>query len=186
MSESGIALKVDRDTMFKQVSGFQSLEIPCGVTSCDAMFTDGCKFFNDTSSGLCYQYYYPDDDTVQYLYESYPDQISPINGVTDEHFIVWMRPQGLPTFRKLYGKIKGISFSKGDVLSFNIVSNFEVMSFDGTKSLLISTVGSLGGKNFFPSTLLLVVGSLCLARGILMTIYQYRHLLGMNWNKSSL
>jgi len=26
--------------------------------------------------------------------------------VTDEHFIVWMRTAGLPSFRKLWGKIE--------------------------------------------------------------------------------
>lgn len=30
--------------------------------------------------------------------------ISPLVGVKDEHFIVWMRTSGRSTFRKLYGR----------------------------------------------------------------------------------
>ena len=30
--------------------------------------------------------------------------ISPLDGVKDEHFIVWMRTSGRAEFRKLYGR----------------------------------------------------------------------------------
>jgi hypothetical protein len=44
-----------------------------------------------TYEGSRWAYWYPSDDTIQYLYESYPDNISPIQGVENEHFMVWMR-----------------------------------------------------------------------------------------------
>jgi len=45
-------------------------------------------------------------------------------GVTNEHFIVWMRTAGLPTFRKLYGKIDQ-DLPAGTQLSFAIHPGME-------------------------------------------------------------
>jgi hypothetical protein len=106
---------------------------------------------------------------VQYLYETYPNQISPLKGVTDEHFIVWMRTAGLPTFRKLYGKIDS-DFTKGAILHFSIDQNFDVDSFDGGKALVISTMGPFGGKNPFLGVAYIVVGSISLVLGVLFGI----------------
>ncbi|MCQ8811755.1 CDC50/LEM3 family protein, partial [Escherichia coli] len=63
-----------------------------------------------------------------------------------------------PTFRKLYGKIDS-SFQSGDRLVINVEANFEVDSFDGEKSLLISTLGDLGGKNVFIGQAYIAIGS---------------------------
>jgi hypothetical protein len=60
-------------------------------------------------------------------------------GVTNEHFIVWMRTAGLPQFRKLYGKVLtstgGEDIPAGTTLSFTVNANFEVSSFSGKKYL---------------------------------------------------
>jgi len=105
MDETGISVKSDREDVFHQVHGFAYKAVSDTSVSCDSVgLSDGCKAYTDSKTGQGYLYYYPDDDTVQYLHESYPDQISPIVGVTDEHFIVWMKTSSLPTFRKLYGK----------------------------------------------------------------------------------
>ena len=113
---------------------------------------------------------YPDDDNVQYLHETYSEIISPLEGIAsrialrtdcvwirimqtkimmqwigveNEHFINWMRTAGLPNFRKLYGKIDS-DFAQGDVLSFNLTLNFEVASYSGSKSLIVTTLGYNG------------------------------------------
>lgn len=57
-----------------------------------------------------------------------------LQGVTNEHFIVWMRTAGLPTFRKLYGRIDQ-DIPAGTLLSFAINPGFEVVSFGGKKHL---------------------------------------------------
>jgi hypothetical protein len=55
------------------------------------------------------------------LIPSSPPSLPPsfFKGVTNEHFIVWMRTAGLPTFRKLYGKIDQ-DLPAGTQLSFAI------------------------------------------------------------------
>jgi len=164
LDESGISLKADRDELYKQVDGFKYRE----TTSTNCVANDlpaDCKSYTDSKTGKSYLYYYPDEDSVQYLYESYPDQISPIDGVTDEHFIVWMRVAALPTFRKLYGKIDG-SFKSGDVLVFNVTANYEVDSYDATKSLLLTDLGDYGGKNIFMGQVYITIGVLCLFFGL--------------------
>lgn len=133
------------------------------------LFID-CKTYVDTD-GQVWKYWYPDDSGVQYLYESYPMVVSPIEGVENEHFIVWMRTAGLPTFRKLYGKIHD-SLKKGDVLTFQVIANFEVDSFGGSKSLVISNLGEFGGKNSFLGISYIVVGSISLLLGVLFAVKQ--------------
>jgi hypothetical protein len=116
--------------------------------------------------------------STQYLWQSYPDIIPKIPfdpkfqcknkelyGVTNEHFIVWMRTAGLPNFRKLYGRIES---STTDVipakttLSFDVDASFVVETFKGKKFLVISTASWFGGKNSFLGIAYIVVGALCL------------------------
>jgi hypothetical protein len=83
-----------------QVEGFKSaIVFNQSVTCAEAGLPSGCKYYFDQSSNTGYRFYYPSDGSYQYLYETYPQQISPIDGVTDEHFKVWMRNAGLsPSF----------------------------------------------------------------------------------------
>lgn len=57
-----------------------------------------------------------------------------LQGVEDEHFIVWMRTAALPNFRKLYAKIN-TDLEAGSVLAIDVDGNFEVNSFGGKKYL---------------------------------------------------
>lgn len=130
------------------MDGFVSSVVANSSLSCTAVLGDDysdCRTYSDPSDGLLYYYWYPDDDSVQYLHESFP-QISPIAGVTDEHFINWMRTAGLPSFRKLYGKIDS-DFSAGDTLAFDLVLNFEVSSYEGSKTLVVTNLGVTGTKS---------------------------------------
>ena len=75
-------------------------------------------------------YYYKDEAKYQYLYETYPDIVSPLIGVKNEHFNVWLRLGGLSDFRKLYGRITS-TLDKGTILQFKVKNNFNVDSFKG-------------------------------------------------------
>ena len=174
---------------FQQVEGFMSFEVPSLLTTCAAVkLPPGCKQYTDPKTGLFYLFSYPDDDTIQYLYETYPRHISPLKGVTDEHFIIWMKTASLPKFRKLYGRVFS-DFSVGDVLSFDIEANFEVQSFDGVKAIVISTVGNLGGKNATLGVTFIFIGCLSFVAGI---VFGVKHMIKprqfgdpklLNWDK---
>lgn len=86
-----------------------------------------------------------------------------------------MRTATLPTFRKLYGTLHtedDSSFQQGDMVTLNIVANFEVDSFDGVKTILISSLGDMGGKNVFTGQAYTTVGSFLLAAGVVMLSWE--------------
>ena len=90
--------------------------------------------------------------------------------MTDEHFIVWMRPAGLPNFRKLWGRIRNINFEAGSEVSVKIKDNFDVLSFNGKKYLILSTVNAFGGKNTFLGISYIVLGSISIILSVVFII----------------
>jgi hypothetical protein len=83
--------------------------------------------------------------------------------VESEHFMVWMRPAGLPDFRKLWGRLnKELKPGKYQLV---ITNNYQVSSFGGKKSFVLSTANMLGGKNNFLGVAYIVVGSICVIVG---------------------
>ena len=172
MDETSISWPTDRSYKFKQVDGFQYSAVSSKNTTCASVnLPTNCKYYQDSKTGQRYLFYYPNDGAVQYLYESYPQQISPIDGVMNEHFIVWMRVAALPNFRKLYGRING-NFKSGDTLIFAITANFEVASFGGAKSLVITPNSQFGGKNPGLGLAFIVMGSLSMFLGLMFTLKQ--------------
>ncbi|KAJ3097295.1 hypothetical protein HDU96_000426 [Phlyctochytrium bullatum] len=89
-----------------------------------------------------------------------------------KRFQVWMRPAGLPNFRKIYGKFSG-NVPAGNYW-INITNNFNVDSYGGTKAVVLSNVSILGGKNNFLGVAYIVVGALCWVLGI---IFLLRHMI---------
>jgi hypothetical protein len=88
---------------------------------------------------------------------------------SDQRFMNWMRISGLPTFRKLYGRYNGVIPEQSELV-IAITDTFDVASYNGRKSVVISTASWMGGKNRFLGyayisfgTFLIIVGMVCLA-----------------------
>ena len=180
LEEKGIAWKSDVDYRYAQPEGFRYTECSsCDDPACGCRFGDigsegyyDCKERYVDSDGTCFLYEYPNDDTTQYLYETYPMVVSPIEGVTNEHFMVWMRTSTLSTFRKLYGYFDQ-DIAAGTVLTFDISANWEVQSFYGTKTLILSTSSFVGGKNKYLGSMYIITGSIFLGLSVLFGLKQY-------------
>lgn len=65
---------------------------------------------------------------------------------TDEDFIVWSRIAGLSDFRKLYRRFDG-DLEPG-TYALEVIENFDSVSYDGEKHIIIATVGWVGGRNY--------------------------------------
>ena len=90
--------------------------------------------------------------------------------MTDEHFIVWMRPAGLPNFRKLWGRIDDRNLKKGTKVQVTIHDRFDVSSFNGKKYLILSTVNAFGGKNSFLGISYIVLGGISIILAVVFII----------------
>lgn len=92
---------------------------------------------------------------------------------SDEHFMNWMKTAAMPTFMKLYGK----NNQKGNVLhsgtyEMEVVMNYPVSIFGGTKTIVISTSTVFGGRHFSLSICYLVAGGISLFFMIIFLIKQ--------------
>lgn len=98
--------------------------------------------------------------------------------VKDPDFVVWMRTAGLPTFKKLHRIIPDGQMGEGKTLKkgtyfLKVNSRYNVAAFKGKKSIVLSTVSWVGGKNVFLGGAYVTVGALCVLLG---TIFLARHL----------
>lgn len=134
---------------------------PCGLmarTVFNDTYTleqmDGTPIFIDETNIS-----WPSDREHRFAYpENYRDL--QWRDVKDEHFMVWMRPAAVPNFRKLWGRIN-TTMTTGPY-KLKIANNFQVESFGGKKSIVLSTANALGGKNNFLGIGYVVIGCLCI------------------------
>ena len=80
-----------------------------------------------------------------------------------------MKTSTLPKFRKLYGYIDQ-PISKGTNLTFQINANYDVASFAGTKSLIVTTANEFGGKDEFLGQSFILVGAINIVCGVFFAI----------------
>jgi hypothetical protein len=102
---------------YAQPDGFKSVESAQGAACHNQECTDavcksalgggytGCKGYTcaaatadyyGCTAGSSYVTWYPDDSSMQYLYETFPEVVSPMMGVDTDRFQVWMRVAALP------------------------------------------------------------------------------------------
>lgn len=82
--------------------------------------------------------------------------------------MVWMRTAGLPDFRKLWGRFN--NGLKAGTYTLGVYNQYDVASFGGSKSWVLSTTNAFGGKNYFLAICYLVVGSLCFVFALIFLI----------------
>jgi len=90
--------------------------------------------------------------------------------VTNEHFMVWMRPAGLGYFDKLWGIIPN-GLPSGNYL-VNIVNNYDVTPYQGKKYVMVATRTTFGGKNIVLTTIHLTAAFFSIV--IVIGVYLYR------------
>ena len=154
----------------------KAVAVPCGLIA-KSFFRDSFKLFDKDGKEIEI-----DESDIAWeadkkiKFQNLPDDLKHKQWIDmeDEHFIVWMRPSGLPNFRKLWGRIKK-GKNNGDQLkagtyTIKIDNYFDVSKFDGEKIFVLSTVNGFGGKNKFLGISYIVVGSISLILAVVFLI----------------
>jgi hypothetical protein len=89
--------------------------------------------------------------------------------MTDEHFIVWMRPAAFPNFRKLWGRIYQ-DLKEGEVLILTITNNYDVSGFKGKKYFILSEINKLGQNNILMGGCYIIVGGSSIILALIFSI----------------
>ncbi|KAL6542701.1 hypothetical protein OROHE_010221 [Orobanche hederae] len=88
--------------------------------------------------------------------------------------IVWMRTSAFPTFRKLYGRIEE-DLIADDIISVEILNNYNTYSFSGSKKLVLSTSSWLGGHNNFLGIAYISIGAFFLFIALVFMLLHIRN-----------
>ena len=145
----------------------EELAIPCGLIA-KSYFKDLFELFDDGGQKIEIDekdIAWKADKELKYKNNDLDKQWI---DMTNEHFIVWMRPSGLPNFRKLWGRINR-DLEPG-TYRVKIYNNFDVASFGGEKHFVLSNVNAFGGKNTFLAVSYIVVGVICIILAIVFLI----------------
>lgn len=156
-------LAIDNNTTLNE----NASAIPCGLMA-KTFFNDTYEFIINNSSIIV------DETNIAFdkdrdLYKKNYDVSKQWHDLTDEHFLVWMRPSGLPNPRKLWGKIDR-DLKEGDIIDVNINNNYNVTPYSGKKKIILSNATVFGGKNNFLGISYIVVGCLSILCAIIFPI----------------
>lgn len=87
--------------------------------------------------------------------------------MTDEHFMIWMRPSPFSNPRKLWGIIEEENIEADSMLTFTIV-NTNYITYK--KYIILSTRNVFGGKSMFLGMFYIIFGIICLITSIVVII----------------
>ena len=144
-----------------------SYAVPCGLMA--------KTFFNDSFSfKIGDEEIQVDEKNIAFgkdkkLYDKNPDKSKQWTDITDEHFLVWMRPSGLPNPKKLWGRINR-DLKKGETIDITINNQYNVNNYKGKKKIVLSNATKFGGKNKFLGVSYIVVGALSILCAILFPV----------------
>ncbi|XP_069830748.1 cell cycle control protein 50A [Dendropsophus ebraccatus] len=155
LTKKGIAWWTDKNVKFRNPTGNSSATLS--------------QIFTETTKPINWQ---------KAVYDLDPDD-KDNNGFINEDFIVWMRTAALPTFRKLYRLIEKpegayAALPPGNY-SLHVDYNYPVLSFDGRKRMILSTISWMGGKNPFLGIAYITVGSICFFLGVVLLIIHHKY-----------
>ena len=149
-----------------------NIAVPCGLMA-KTFFNDSFEFkVNGASEPV-------DETNIAFakdkdLYDKEPDKSKQWTSITDEHFLVWMRPSGLPNPKKLWGRINK-DLKQGDKIDITIHNKYNVTHYGGEKKIILSNATKFGGKNKFLGISYIVVGVLSIICAVLFPIgYKYQ------------
>ena len=141
--------------------------IPCGLMA--------KTFFNDTYSFSINGTQLPVNETGiafgkdRDLFKKNYNMNKQWMDLTNEHFIVWMRPSGLPNPKKLWGRIDQ-DLESGTQIDVAINNNYNVDFYEGKKKIILSNANKFGGKNKVLGISYIIVGGLSFLFAILFPI----------------
>ncbi|KAK0610259.1 Phospholipid-transporting ATPase IC [Lasiodiplodia hormozganensis] len=134
-------------------------------------------YYNMTTKGIAF----PADRALVKQTRYAPDQVVPppawrarypdgyADGVPDlsedEGFVVWMRTAALPNFRKMAMRNDGEGMPAARY-QVDIEDNYDVSSFGGTKSIVITTRGNVGSKSSNLEGFCMLVGCVTFILGV--------------------
>ncbi|KAF9580718.1 hypothetical protein BGW38_002516 [Lunasporangiospora selenospora] len=89
---------------------------------------------------------------------------------SDEHFQVWMRTAGWPTFLKTYGRNPDTVLKAGNY-QMTIDMNFPIETYGGKKYIVFSTTGAIGGRNNSLGIGFIIIAVISAALGLIFTAF---------------
>ena len=145
------------------------IAVPCGLIA-KSYFNDtfSLSYSNDTIIEI-------NQDNIAYKadkekhFKNSQDPRKQWVDMTDEHFIVWMRPAAFPNFRKLWGRIYQ-DLKEGEELILNITNNYDVSGFNGKKYFILSEINKLGQNNILMGGCYIIVGGSSIILALIFSI----------------